>query len=108
MANPPGENALCYRSGGSTQDGRPAIALPAAARRHVQHSAVGFRGAILSLGPPGLSDGRDRRAGDRAALQSALLSIYLWRRDLAALSAIIRSWRPSLFANFMGAPTSQL
>jgi hypothetical protein len=63
MANPPGENALCYSSGGSTQDGRPAIALPAAARRHVQHSAVGFRGAILSLGPP----------------QSALLSIYLWR-----------------------------
>jgi hypothetical protein len=85
--------------------------LPAAARRHVQHAAVGFRGAILSLGLPGLPDGDDRRAGDRAAAAIGA-AIYLWRRDLAALSAIIRSWirywRPSRFAGVMGALASQL
>ena len=40
-------------------------------------------------------------------LQSVLLSAYLWLRDPAVLTAIMRSWRPSLFAGFMGALASQ-
>ena len=40
-------------------------------------------------------------------LQSVLLSAYLALRDPAVLSAIIRAWRPSLFAGFMGALASQ-
>jgi uncharacterized membrane protein len=40
-------------------------------------------------------------------LQSLLLSVYLWLRNSDVLVAIVRSWRPSLFAGFMGALASQ-
>src|ERR1700736_2256456 len=40
-------------------------------------------------------------------LQSVLLSAYLWLRDPAVLTAIMRAWRPSLFAGFVGALASQ-
>ena len=36
-----------------------------------------------------------------------LLSLYLWQRDRAVLFAIVRAWRPSMFAGFMGALASQ-
>jgi uncharacterized membrane protein len=40
-------------------------------------------------------------------LQSVLLSLYLRLRDPEVLTAIVRAWRPSLFAGFMGALASQ-
>jgi uncharacterized membrane protein len=40
-------------------------------------------------------------------IQAALLSLYLALRDRAVLAAIVTSWRPSLFAGFMGATASQ-
>ena len=40
-------------------------------------------------------------------LQAALLSLYLLLRDPEVLRAIVRAWRPSLFAGFMGAMASQ-
>ena len=40
-------------------------------------------------------------------LQTALLTGYLMARQRAVLIAIVRSWRPSLFAGFMGALASQ-
>jgi drug/metabolite transporter (DMT)-like permease len=40
-------------------------------------------------------------------LQSVLLSLYLWQRDPDVLLSIVRAWRPSLFAGFMGALASQ-
>ena len=40
-------------------------------------------------------------------LQAVLLSLYLWLRDPEVLVAIVRAWRPSLFAGFMGALASQ-
>ena len=40
-------------------------------------------------------------------IQAALLSLYLALRDRAVLAAIVKSWRPSLFAGFMGATASQ-
>ena len=40
-------------------------------------------------------------------MQAALLSLYLALRDRAVLRAIVRAWRPSLFAGFMGALASQ-
>ena len=39
--------------------------------------------------------------------QSAVLSLYLWVRDRAVLAEIVRHWRPSLVAGFMGALASQ-
>ena len=41
------------------------------------------------------------------AMQAVTLSLYLWLRDPAVLKAIVQSWKPSLFAGFMGALASQ-
>ncbi len=40
-------------------------------------------------------------------MQAATLSLYLALRDRTVLMAIIRAWKPSLFAGFMGALASQ-
>jgi drug/metabolite transporter (DMT)-like permease len=40
-------------------------------------------------------------------MQAAMLSLYLAIRDRAVLGAIMRAWKPSLFAGFMGALASQ-
>ena len=70
-------------------------------------SAVGFRGAILSLGLPSYLMAATFTLVIGLLLQSVLLSAYLWLRDPTVLTAIMRSWRPSLFAGFMGALASQ-
>jgi drug/metabolite transporter (DMT)-like permease len=70
-------------------------------------SAVGFRGAILSLGLPSYLMAATFTLVVGLLLQSVLLSAYLWLRDPKVLTAIMRAWRPSLFAGFMGALASQ-
>jgi drug/metabolite transporter (DMT)-like permease len=70
-------------------------------------SAVGFRGAILSLGLPSYLMAATFTLVVGLLLQSVLLSAYLWLRDPAVLTAIMRAWRPSLFAGFVGALASQ-
>jgi drug/metabolite transporter (DMT)-like permease len=70
-------------------------------------SAVGFRGAILSLGLPSYLMAATFTLVIGLLLQSVLLSAYLWLRDPAVLIATIRAWRPSLFAGLMGALASE-
>jgi drug/metabolite transporter (DMT)-like permease len=70
-------------------------------------SAVGFRGAILSLAAPSYVMAATFTVAAGLLLQSALLSLYLWLRDRAVLGAIVLAWRPSLFAGFLGALASQ-
>ena len=70
-------------------------------------SAVGFRGAILSLALPSYVMAATFTLVVGLLLQSVLLSLYLWLRDPDVLVAIVRAWRPSLFAGFMGALASQ-
>ncbi len=70
-------------------------------------SAVGFRGAILSLGLPSYVMAATFTVVIGLLMQSALLSLYLWLRNPAVLAAIVHAWRPSLFAGFMGALASQ-
>jgi uncharacterized membrane protein len=41
------------------------------------------------------------------AIQCFLLTLYLWLRDPSVLAAILRHWRPSLLAGFLGAFASQ-
>jgi drug/metabolite transporter (DMT)-like permease len=71
-------------------------------------SAIGYRGAILSLG---LSDRYVLAATFTLMVglvcQAALLSAYLALRDPKVLKAIFMAWKPSLFAGFMGALASQ-
>jgi uncharacterized membrane protein len=70
-------------------------------------SAVGFRGAILSLGLPSYLMAATFTLVIGLLLQSVPLTAYLWLRDPAVLRAIMRAWRPSLFAGFVGALASQ-
>jgi drug/metabolite transporter (DMT)-like permease len=70
-------------------------------------SAVGYRGAILSLAEPNYVLAATFTVFVGLFVQAALLTIYLLIRDRAVLAAIGRAWRPSLFAGFMGAVASQ-
>jgi drug/metabolite transporter (DMT)-like permease len=70
-------------------------------------SAVGYRGAILSLGLPSYVLAATFTLAVGLVMQSTLLSLYLWLRNPEVLVAIVRAWRPSLFAGFMGALASQ-
>jgi drug/metabolite transporter (DMT)-like permease len=70
-------------------------------------SAVGYRGAILSLGLPSFLLAATLTLAIGLILQAGLLMLYLVLRDRAVLTAIARAWRPSLFAGFMGATASE-
>ena len=71
-------------------------------------AAVGFRGAVLSL--PGASAVLLPAAYTLVwslAIQTALLSLWLAFFDRKVFGAILRSWKPSLAAGFVGALASQ-
>jgi drug/metabolite transporter (DMT)-like permease len=70
-------------------------------------SAIGYRGAILSLHDPNFVMAATFTVTVGLAVQTALLTGWLVLRDRAVLTAIFRAWRPSLFAGFMGALASQ-
>src|SRR6187455_415648 len=70
-------------------------------------SAVGFRGGILSLGLLSYLMAATFTLVVGLVMQSALLSLFLWVRNPDVLVSIMRAWRPSLFAGFMGALASQ-
>src|SRR6185503_13319303 len=69
-------------------------------------SAVGYRGGILSLGLPFVISATFTVTVG-LVMQAAALTLYLALRDRAVLAAIVRAWRPSLFAGFMGATASE-
>jgi drug/metabolite transporter (DMT)-like permease len=70
-------------------------------------SAVGFRGAILRLEGESYVMAATVTVVVGLVLQSVLLTAYLRLRDPEVLAAIVRAWRPSLVAGFMGALASQ-
>jgi drug/metabolite transporter (DMT)-like permease len=70
-------------------------------------SAVGFRGAIISLASADRLLAASFTLCAALALQAVLLSLYLLVRERAVLLAIARAWRGSLLAGFMGAFASQ-
>ena len=70
-------------------------------------SAIGFRGAILSLHDPSFVMAATFTLVIGLALQTVLLTLYLYLRAPHVLFAIFRVWRPSLFAGLMGALASQ-
>jgi uncharacterized membrane protein len=70
-------------------------------------SAVGYRGAILSLGLPSFVLAATFTLTLGLVLQAGLLTLYLALRDRAVLRAIVKAWRPSVFAGFMGATASE-
>jgi drug/metabolite transporter (DMT)-like permease len=70
-------------------------------------SAIGYRGAILALGDPDYVMAATFTLTVGLVLQAMVLSLYLAARNMEVLRAIMRAWKPSLLAGFMGAFASQ-
>ncbi len=70
-------------------------------------SAVSFRGAIRSLDTSSFVMAATFSLAIGLFIQTALLTVYLLVFDRTTLLAILREWRPSLFAGFLGAASSQ-
>jgi uncharacterized membrane protein len=70
-------------------------------------SAIGYRGAILSLGLPNFVMAATFTLVVGLVMQAVVLSAYLVLREPNVLIAIMRAWKPSLFAGLMGALASQ-
>jgi drug/metabolite transporter (DMT)-like permease len=70
-------------------------------------SAIGFRGAILELHLPNYTMAATFTLVIGLAMQAATLSCYLWLRQPSVMFALMRAWKPSVFAGFMGALASQ-
>jgi drug/metabolite transporter (DMT)-like permease len=70
-------------------------------------SAIGYRGAILSLQLPDFVLAATYTVAIGLVIQAATLSLYLALRDPKVLRAIVGAWRPSLLAGFMGAFASE-
>lgn len=71
-------------------------------------SAVGFRGAIVSLGDAPFFVRATFTLALSLTIQTALLTTWLLARDRAVLVEIFRAWRPSLAAGVTGAAASQM
>src|SRR5580698_8949881 len=70
-------------------------------------SAIGYRGAILSLGLSNFMMAATFTLVVGLVMQAVVLSLYLWLRQPSVMIAILRAWKPSLFAGLMGALASQ-
>ena len=70
-------------------------------------SAIGFRGAILSLELSNYVMAATFTLAIGIAMQAVLLSLYLGLRSPSVLYAILHAWKPSLSAGFAGAVASQ-
>jgi uncharacterized membrane protein len=70
-------------------------------------SAVGFRGAIVSVESMGFVMAATFALAVGLFLQAAALSIWLALREPGVLTATLKLWRPSMTAGFMGAFASQ-
>ena len=70
-------------------------------------SAIGFRGAILDLHLPNFVMAATFTLVVGLFMQAVVLSLYLWLRQPAVMTAIAKAWKRSLFAGFMGALASQ-
>lgn len=71
-------------------------------------AAIGFRSAVIGVGSPSKALSASVILVAGLAIQSAALGLYLALFDRAGARAIVKAWRSSLFAGFMGALASQL
>jgi drug/metabolite transporter (DMT)-like permease len=70
-------------------------------------SAIGFRGAILTLSGVSFVTAASSTLVFGLFVQTLILTIYLLARAPGVLKAILGLWRPSMLAGFMGAFASQ-
>jgi drug/metabolite transporter (DMT)-like permease len=70
-------------------------------------SAIGYRGAILSLNRPDFVTAATFTLVVGLLLQAVILSLWLLWREPKVMRDIVTAWRPSLLAGFLGALASQ-
>ena len=70
-------------------------------------SATGYRGTILAISSPSYIMTATTTLAMGLTMQCVFIVAWLALRDRALLAAIMRAWRPSLLAGFMGALASQ-
>ena len=70
-------------------------------------SAVGFRGAVIAVPGVSFATAASYTLVFGLFVQTTLLTIYLLARAPEVLKKILRLWRPSMLAGFMGALASQ-
>jgi drug/metabolite transporter (DMT)-like permease len=93
---------MSHRPGAAREGLKPAL-LGLAAGAMFGLSAIGFRGAILTLSDASYVMAASFSVVMGLALQAVLLSIYIRLRNPGVMAAILREWRPSLLAGFLGA-----
>jgi drug/metabolite transporter (DMT)-like permease len=71
-------------------------------------AAIGFRGGIRALDTPSFVVAATTTLVVGLVIQTVILTAYLVLADRSLLIAILRAWRPSLLAGFMGAFASQM
>ena len=98
---------MSLKGRGAIEDGYRPVLLGLFSGAMFALSAIGYRGAILSLGLPSFVLAATFTVTAGLVMQAGLLTLYLALRDRAVLAAIVRAWRPSLFAGFMGATASE-
>jgi drug/metabolite transporter (DMT)-like permease len=101
-----GVSVMSLKPRAAATDWRPTV-VGLAAGAMFALSAIGFRGAILTLGDASFVLAATYTVTVGLLLQTVLLSLYLAWRKPGVLRGIIRAWRPSLFAGFMGAVASE-
>lgn len=99
--------AMSLKGRGAVEGGSKPVLLGLFSGAMFALSAIGYRGAILSLGLPSFVLAATFTVTVGLLMQAGLLTLYLVLRDRAVLHAIARAWRPSLFAGFMGATASE-
>ena len=97
---------MSYKPGGLTGGIQPTI-IGLVSGGMFAISAIGYRGAILNVSAGHFVMAATFTLTCGLVLQAALLTTWLALRDRAVLTAIVKMWRPSLFAGFMGAFASQ-
>ena len=70
-------------------------------------SAVGYRGGIEALKAPSFVMAASTILVASLTIHTAVLATFLFLRDRPTMLAILKMWRPSLLAGFLGALASQ-
>jgi drug/metabolite transporter (DMT)-like permease len=98
--------AMSWKPNRGAEGGAKPMVLGLTAGAFFALSAIGYRGAILTVNAEFVMAATSTLAIG-LAVQAALLSLYLAIRQRGVLVAIARAWWPSLFAGMMGAVASQ-
>lgn len=98
---------MSLKPGGAASDSWRPTLIGLASGAAFAFSAIGYRGGILSLGLSDYVMAATFTLTVGLIMQAALLTGYLMLRSPEVMRAIMKQWRPSLFAGFMGATASQ-